>query len=50
MLYYNQLTLNQKNTIDYNFDGGADWKLTGFLWMHGNRVAFFQIEETALTH
>lgn len=52
MLLYKNLTINQKNTIDYNFDGGYDWNLTGFLWYDSSngRVAFYKLQESDLTH
>jgi hypothetical protein len=52
MLLYKDLTTNQKNTIDYNFDGGADWHLTGFIYFDSKsgRVAFYKIEESEMDH
>lgn len=52
MLLYKNLTIAQKNTIDYNFDGGYDWNLTGFIWYDSinSRVAFYKLETSEETH
>ena len=52
MLLYKNLTNNQQNTIDFNFDAGADWNLTGFIYFDSKygRVAFYKVEESTLNH